>query len=97
MSITTFFIPSLDPNLYTGPARLLAGIARTGTPVLDVPYNEFARWIYVGTAGNLSYLKWDGTIETLPNLVPGIWHPIFSIQINSAGTTIPVASLRWGS
>lgn len=89
-------IPPLDPYIFTGPVRELAGIARTGTVTYNVRY-EFARWIYVGTAGALSYVKWDGTTETLPNIAAGVWHPIHSIQINSAGTSIAAAQLRWGS
>ncbi len=91
----------LDPNLFTGPARLLAGVGRTGTVTYDTPYSapntEFARWIYVGTSGALSYIKWDGSTETLPNLAAGVWHPILSVQINSSGTTIAANQLRWGS
>lgn len=99
MSLITIVVPPLDPNLFTGPVRELAGIVRTGTVVYDAPYGfpEFARWIYVGSSGALSYVKWDGTIETLPGLAAGVWHPIHSIQVNSAGTTIAAANLRWGS
>lgn len=101
MATPTFLISAFDPNLYTGPARALAGIARTGTVTFDVPYSspypEYARWIYVGTTGNLAYTKWDGTNELLPNIAAGVWHPIFSIQILTAGTTILAAQLRWGS
>jgi hypothetical protein len=79
--------------------RALSGPIRTGSVTYDTAYttNENARWIYVGTAGNLSYVKWDGTTETLPNLASGIWHPIPSLQINSSGTTIAANQLRWGS
>lgn len=98
--ITTPSTP-LDPQNFTGPTRELAGIVRTGAVVFDTPYGfpEFARWIYVGGAagGNLSYVKWDGITETLIGIVGGYWHPIHSIQINSAGTTVPLANLRWGS
>ena len=98
---TSNVLSPLDPNLFTGPARLLAGIGRTGTVVYDTPYTapnaEYARWLYVGTTGNLAYTKWDGTTELLPNLAAGIWHPIFSIQVNSVNTTIAADQLRWGS
>jgi hypothetical protein len=94
---TTASFP-LDPNNFTGPVRELAGIVRTGAPAFGVPYGEFARWIYVGGAGgDLSYVKWDGTTETLAGMSGGFWHPIHSVMINSAGTTIPIGSLRWGS
>jgi hypothetical protein len=67
--------------------------------VYDTPYGnpEFARWIYVGATGDLSYVKWDGTTETLPGLSAGFWHPIHSVMINSSGSTIASADLRWGS
>ncbi len=99
-------IPPLDPNLYTAQVRTLGGPARTGTVTYDTGFTnsttpagvlEFARWIYVGTTGDLSYVKWDGTTETLPNLAAGIWHPIFARSVNTAGTTIAANQLRWGS
>jgi len=79
--------------------RALCGPIRTGDVVYDTEYttSENARWIYVGTTGNLSYVKWDGTTETLPNLAAGVWHPIPSLKINSSGTTIAANQLRWGS
>lgn len=79
--------------------RALCGPIRTGAVTYDTAYttNENARWIYVGTTGNLSYVKWDGTTETLPNLAAGVWHPIPSLKINSSGTTIAANQLRWGS
>lgn len=80
-------IPPLDPNLKTGPTRIMSGVARTLQPTSDVPYNEFMTWLYVGTGGDISYVKWDGTTETLTNLIQGVWHPIYSVQINSSGTT----------
>lgn len=85
--ITIQDIPPLDPNLKTGPTRIMSGIARTLTPVLGTPYGEFMTWIYIGGSGNLSYVKWDGTSQTLVGIAAGIWHPIYSIMINSAGTT----------
>lgn len=92
----------LDSGLFTGPARLLAGIVRQGAVVLDTPYTnrgipqgEFARWLYVGTTGDVTYVEWDGTVSLCANMVAGIWHPIASVQINSAGTT--AGDLRWGS
>jgi hypothetical protein len=87
MALTTCTIPVLDPNIFTGPTRVMAGVARTLEPVSDTPYNEFMRWIYVGGSGDVSYVKWDGTSETLVGLASGVWHPIYSIMINSVGTT----------
>lgn len=93
-------VPPLDPYGFTGPVRVMSGIARTGDVTLDTPYGangavEFARWLYVGVTGDISYRKWDGTDQTLVGVAAGIWHPIYSIQVNTAGTT--ATSLVWGS
>lgn len=100
MAGQTCYIPPLDPNAYTGPTRVMAGISRTGDVTLGAMYGEngsveFARWLYVGTTGDVSYTKWDGTTQTLTGLAAGVWHPIFSIQVNSSGTT--ASNLVWGS
>lgn len=100
MALQTFSIPALDPYGFTGPTRVMAGVARTGDVALDVPYGtggnaEFARWLYVGVAGNVSYVKWDGTTQVLVGLAAGVWHPIYSIVVNSTGTT--ATSIVWGS
>lgn len=87
MAIKSISIPPLDPYNFTGPVRELAGIVRTLDPVLDTPYDEFMRWLYVGASGNVSYVKWDGTTQVLVGLISGVWHPIASIAINSSGTT----------
>lgn len=97
MAFQLLTISPLDPQIFTGPARQMSGIGRTGAVTYDTWYGEFARWIYVGTTGTLAYMKWDGTTETLPNLAAGVWHPILSVQINSSGTTIAANQLRWGS
>lgn len=93
-------VPPLDPNIYTGPYRLLSGPVRTGDVTLDVPYGtngfaEFASWLWVGTSGNISYVKWDGTTQVLNNAAAGRWHNIYSIKINTTGTT--ASGLVWGS
>lgn len=100
MAVQLVQVPSLDPNAYTGPTRVMAGVARTGDVTLNTYYGdngsvEFARWLYVGVTGNVSYTKWDGTNQTLIGLAAGVWHPIFSIRVNSASTT--ATSLVWGS
>ncbi len=87
MTANVAIIPPLDPYLKTGPTRLMSGVARTLTPTLDTGYGEFMSWMYVGNTGNVSYVKWDGTTEILMNLTAGVWHPIYSIKINSVGTT----------
>jgi hypothetical protein len=88
-------IPALDPGNFTAQVRNMGGIGRTGTVTDGVPYGEFARWLYVGVTGNISYVKWDGTTQLLTNIVAGIWHPILSVMINSSGTT--ATGLVWGS
>lgn len=100
MAVQLVTVPPLDPNGYTGPTRVMSGVARTGSVTLDTFYGangavEFARWLYVGTTGNVSYTKWDGTNQTLVGLAAGVWHPIYSIRVNTAATT--AASLVWGS
>lgn len=95
MARPIYEVPPIDPNLYTGPSRLLSGPARTANVTLDTHYGEFARWLYVGTTGNINYTKWDGTTQTLVGVAAGIWHPIYSVQVNTAGTT--ASNLVWGS
>lgn len=100
MAVQLCQITPLDPNAYTGPTRVMSGVARTGTATLDTYYGpdgnvEFARWLYVGVTGNISYTKWDGTNQTLTNLAAGVWHPVFSIRINTSGTT--ATGIVWGS
>jgi len=103
MAVQLCNIPALDPNAYTGPTRVMSGVARTGDVTPDIMYGEngqveFARWLYIGTigvGGTVSYRKWDGTDQTLTGLTAGVWHPIFSIRVNSAGTT--ATNIVWGS
>ncbi len=80
-------IPPLDGFTFTGPTRTMAGVARTLSPTLDTQYGEKMRWLYVGVTGDVSYVKWDGTTQVLAGLAAGVFHPIYSLQINSAGTT----------
>jgi hypothetical protein len=93
-------VPPLDPNLYTGLGRLIAAPARTGNVTLNTPYGpngvvEFASRLWCGTTGSISYVKWDGTVQVLNGAQAGIWHHIYSIQVNSSGTT--ATGLVWGS
>lgn len=84
---TVLNVPPLDPNLYTGPTRMMSSMIRTITPVLDTAYGEFMRFIYIGGAGNVSYVAWDGTTHILVALQIGWVHQIGSVMINSVGTT----------
>jgi hypothetical protein len=100
MAVQLINVPALDPNIYTGPTRVMSGIAKTGNVTVDTYYGannsvEFARWIYVGTTGNISFVKWDGETQTLNGIASGVWHPIYSIKINSSGTT--ALNIVWGS
>jgi len=100
MAQQIFVAPPLDPNLYTGPTRLMSGPVRSGDVVLDTFYGsgnhvEFASWLWVGASGNISYVKWDGTTQVLNAAQAGRWHNIYSIKINTAGTT--ATGLVWGS
>lgn len=89
-------VPPMDPNnIFSGPTRLLAGPTRMGTVTNGTPYGEYATWLYVGTTGNVSVVKWDGTTQVLTNMAAGIWHRMGSIMINSSGTT--ASGLVWGS
>lgn len=100
MAVQLCLIQPLDPNAYTGPTRVMSGVARTGNATPDSYYGpngsvEFARWLYIGVQGDVSYTKWDGTEQALVGLAAGVWHPVFSIRINSAGTS--ATDLVWGS
>jgi hypothetical protein len=100
MALPTVVVPPLDPYGYTGPTRIMSGIARTQDVTLDTPFGaagvpEFGRWLYVGVSGNVSYVKWDGTSQTLIGLAAGIWHPIYATQVNTSGTT--ATGIVWGS
>jgi len=95
MSLTTLDVPRLDPNGFTGPVRVMSGVARMGSVTTGTPYGEFARWLYVGVSGNVSIIKWDGTNQIMVNLAAGVWHPIYSIGVNSASTT--ATGIIWGS
>ena len=100
MAIPVVNVPPLDPNAYTGPTRVMAGVARTGDVVLDTPFGiaglpEFARWLYIGVTGNVTYVKWDGTTQALVGLAAGVWHPIYATQVNTSGTS--ATNMVWGS
>lgn len=102
MALPIIEIPPIDGYGFTGPSRMMGNIGRTGNVVLDTPYGatgtpEFARWLYHGSAAvaDVSYVSWDGTTQVLVRLEPGIWHPILSKMVNTAGTT--AINLVWGS
>lgn len=45
------------------------------------------RAIMVGVSGNVKVTYVDGTVDTLPALVAGVWHPVSVKIIWSTGTT----------
>ncbi len=85
----------LDPNLKTGPTRMMSGPVRIRSVTPGTAYGEFATWLYVGVTGDVSIIEWDGTVITIPGLAAGVWHPIYSVQVNTAGTT--ATSILWAS
>jgi len=95
MSLPKLIVPPLDPNNFTGPVRLMSGLARMDDVTLDTAYGEFARWLYVGVAGAVSIVKWDGTTQLIPQLAAGVFHPICSVMVNTVGTT--ATGIIWGS
>lgn len=81
-------VQPLDGYTFTGPTRTISsGVCRTLSPTLDVPYGEKMRFIYIQATANVSYVKWDGTTQVLNNLLGGMFHQIYSLQINSSGTS----------
>lgn len=94
MSLKTVNIPPFDPNNFTGPMRLLSGPVRMGAVTLDTPYGEFANWLYVGSSGDVSIIKWDGTNQVLADMPVG-WHRMGTIGVNASGTN--AGDLVWGS
>lgn len=95
MSLTTLDVRPIDPNLKTGPSRIMSGPVRMRNVVLDAAYGEYATWLYVGVAGDVSLVEWDGTSITLTGLAAGVFHPIYSLMINTTGTT--ATNIVWGS
>jgi len=91
----TVQVPPLDPYAFTGPVRVMSGVARMADVTLDTAYGEFARWLYVGTSGDVSIVKWDGSTQVISGLAAGVFHPIYSIQVNTTGTT--ALDIIWGS
>ncbi|MDP4145629.1 MAG: hypothetical protein Q8936_14275 [Bacillota bacterium] len=95
MALRTLDVKPIDPYLKTGPSRIMSGPVRMRTVTLDTPYGEYATWLYVGVGGDVNITEWDGTTVTLVGLVAGVWHPIYSLQVNSAGTA--ATNIVWGS
>lgn len=95
MALKTVNVMPIDSTLKTGPTRMLSGPVRMRTVTLDTAYGEFATWLYVGSSGDVSLVQWDGTTIVLPAMAEGVWHPVYSIMINSSGTS--ATGLCWAS
>ena len=80
-------VPPFDGNNFTGPTRAMAGVARVLSPTNDVPYGEKMRWLYIGVTGNVSAVMYNGTTQIFVGLAAGVFHPIYTLMINSSGTT----------
>lgn len=93
--LKTVTVPPIDPYLKTGPSRIMSGPVRMRPVTVDTAYGEFATWLYVGVSGDVNLTQWDGTTITLTGLAAGVWHPIYSVQINSSGTT--ATNIAWAS
>lgn len=89
-------LPAFDPTSVLQQAqRPLAGVIFARAVTFDVTFEQVSRWILVQDEGALSYVGLDGVTVVLPSLVPGVFHPIFAIKINSSGTS--VTSAVWGN
>ena len=90
----------LDVNLSTGIGRIIGHVVRSGTVSVDVPHGgettpEAASWLYVGGAGAVSVVQWNGNTQVYTGLLAGTLYPIASLMVNSTGTT--ATNLVWGS
>lgn len=91
-------IPPFDvEGAFTNPQRSLMGVVDINAVTYDVNYTNWARWLFVGTTGNITIVKIDGTQVTLPNVAAGFFHPIHHIGIASSGTTVAANQLFWGN
>lgn len=96
MAIPAVQVQPVDPQMtINNPVRSLAGPILSGNVSLDADYGVYSTWVYVGTTGNLTYVKWDGSTQLLINVAAGVWHPIHSVRMNSVGTT--AGGLVWGA
>lgn len=95
MALNTIDVKPIDPTLKSGPTRMLSGPVRMRPVILDTAYGEFATWLYVGSSGDVSLVEWDGTTIVLTAMAEGVWHPVYSLMINSSGTS--ATDLCWAS
>lgn len=89
-------LPAFDPSSVIQQAqRPLAGVLFARPAVYDQQFEQVSRWLLVEDEGTLSYVGMDGVTVNLPALIPGVFHPIYAIKINSSGTS--VTSVIWGN
>lgn len=81
----------------SNPVRSLTGVINMGAVTLGNYYGDgvTARWLYVGTTGNVTIIKIDGTTQTLNSMAAGVFHPIHHIGVAVSGTT--AGGLVWGN
>lgn len=91
----TLDVKPIDPNLKTGPSRIMSGPVRMAAVTPGTAYGEFATWLYVGVTGDVAITCWDGTTVTMKGLAAGVWHPVYSLMVNTSGTT--ATNMLWGS
>lgn len=100
MALKVLILPTFDPNKLFEASRTLCGPIQTGTVTVDVLFGGhmgaplYARWLWVGVSGDVTYVKYDGTAQQLPNMIAGVWHPVFGVMVTSAGTN--ATGLVWG-
>lgn len=93
-------INPFNPDISSQAQRAVMGVLKSGPVTYDTDYGDgiYARWIYVGAAGNVAYRQWDGTTSIMYGANAGVWYPACSLQILGAGsgTTVAANRLLWG-
>lgn len=92
-------VTGYDGELSLEGMRAVEGILDSGTvtPSDTVMYGNTvrARWLYVGVTGNVTLIKWDGTLQLYKNVAGGVAHPFHSIGVMATGTT--ATDMVWGN
>jgi hypothetical protein len=70
-------------NQLNSPAR--RAVAITPSDADELPF--VTRWIYVGTAGNLTVVLVDGDQVTFSNVPAGSWMYLMARQVRATATT----------
>jgi len=90
---------SIEPYSETqsNPVRSLTGVIDMGTVTPGTYYGDgvTARWLFIGTTGNVTIIKIDGNTQSLTNIAAGVFHPIHHIGVAISGTT--AGGLVWGN